>query len=129
MLAPRSAASGPAVAKRGGGSAPAISVSRVVVAGDAQATTNTRSVSAHTRGRIRSVTAVRLSLMRASLIGHRWQPSTAESPASACCHATRRAARRDLSALAKVRAQANAVTLNAMPLDYPWTDAPAAGPV
>src|SRR6266511_5574071 len=51
MLAPNSSASGPSVAKRGGGSSPATGVSRAVVAGDAQATTHTSSTSAHTRGR------------------------------------------------------------------------------
>src|SRR2546422_7424746 len=66
MLAPSASASGQPVAKRGGGSSLAIGVSLVFLAGDAQATTHTRSVSAHTRGRARSVTAVRFSLTTGS---------------------------------------------------------------
>src|SRR5437870_3615155 len=53
MLAPNASASGPPGAKRGSGSPPVPSVSRVVVAGDAQATTHTSSKSAHGRGRAR----------------------------------------------------------------------------
>src|SRR5712691_13446260 len=61
MLAPKSSASGPPGAKRGGGSPLATGVSRAVVAGDAQPTAHTRSVSAHTPGRARGVIAVRLT--------------------------------------------------------------------
>src|SRR6266540_6241451 len=59
MLAPNSSASGPSVAKRGGGSSPATGVSRAVVAGDAQATTYTSSTGAHTRGRARLFASAR----------------------------------------------------------------------
>src|SRR5262245_10060693 len=51
MFAPNASASGPPGANRGSGSPPVTSVSRVVVAGDAQATTHTSSRSAHPRGR------------------------------------------------------------------------------
>src|SRR5262247_1766223 len=51
MFAPNASASGPPGANRGSGSPPVTSVSRVVVAGDAQATTHASSTSAHPRRR------------------------------------------------------------------------------
>ena len=50
MLAPNSSASGPPGAKLGRGSSPAIGVSLVFVAGDAQATAHTSSASAQEVG-------------------------------------------------------------------------------
>src|SRR5262245_39282047 len=51
MFAPNASASGPPGANRGSGSPPVTSISRVVVTGDAQATTHTSNTSAHPRGR------------------------------------------------------------------------------
>src|SRR5262245_27135925 len=50
MLAPNASALGPPGAKRGGGSSLTTGASRVVVAGDAQATTHTSSASAQDVG-------------------------------------------------------------------------------